>query len=345
MSNNRLELPELSLDGIPYSAICTFFVLSDCGCNPNGTDSCNPASGQCICKANVGGQFCDVCLAGFYNFSSSNSDGCEPCDCQFGASLQTNTCDITSGQCTCQRGFTGRDCSILMEGYYVPSLEILIEAEEQNISGNVVAGSNGPGGVNFTGSGFVLLDDDGDINIPISLPISLLPAITVPYCASLRYTQTVGGGSGCSLSTAFIGSFQLPTCQSYPSCSVSSSFLLTVSFDAELRPPIFLDSFVFRPQLNLIYGQTLDTSILVACAGSCIDEGLCSSSTASLDPSCEPLRVFASAGLYQGARCKFRHVVFFSLVQFENICINNASNTNVWQASLECHIYLVVLGT
>ena len=300
-------------------------MLSDCGCNPNGTDSCDPSSGQCVCKANVGGQFCDVCLAGFYNFSSSNSDGCEPCDCQFGASLQTDTCDITSGQCICQRGFTGSDCSILMEGYYVPSLEILIEAEEQNISGDVVAGSNVPGAVDFTGSGFVLLDDDdGNVDIPISLPISLLPAITVPYCASLRYTQTVGGdlsdtgvemsgsgSSGCSLSTAFIGSFQLPTCQSYPSCSISSNFLLNVSFDAEFRPPILLDSFVFRPQLNLIYGQTLNTSILAACAGSCIDEGLCSSSTASLDPSCEPLRVFASAGLYQGARCKFCDVTFF----------------------------------
>ena len=37
--------------------------------------------GQCECKTNVQTRTCDECKVGFFNLSSSNMEGCQPCDC------------------------------------------------------------------------------------------------------------------------------------------------------------------------------------------------------------------------------------------------------------------------
>ena len=49
-----------------------------CGCDPLGSlnASCDD-SGQCYCKAGVGGPRCDICLPGFYGFSENGCQGKE----------------------------------------------------------------------------------------------------------------------------------------------------------------------------------------------------------------------------------------------------------------------------
>ena len=37
-----------------------------CGCNKEGTESCNKETGQCVCKPNVAGTKCDMCKDDFY---------------------------------------------------------------------------------------------------------------------------------------------------------------------------------------------------------------------------------------------------------------------------------------
>ena len=46
-----------------------FFIFSDCDCNAQGSygNTCN-ANGECNCKANIVGNKCNACSAGFYNF-------------------------------------------------------------------------------------------------------------------------------------------------------------------------------------------------------------------------------------------------------------------------------------
>lgn len=36
-------------------------LLSECGCSPCGTESCDPHSGRCRCKPGVTGPLCDRC--------------------------------------------------------------------------------------------------------------------------------------------------------------------------------------------------------------------------------------------------------------------------------------------
>ena len=51
--------------------------ISECHCNTKGTllgTSCARLGGKCTCKAGVGGRDCDLCMAGFYNFTDA---GCE----------------------------------------------------------------------------------------------------------------------------------------------------------------------------------------------------------------------------------------------------------------------------
>ena len=62
-----------------------------CSCSPVGSLSlsCNPLTGQCLCKDNVQGHKCDQCMDGFYNFSM----GCLPCNCNVTGTEAGTTCD------------------------------------------------------------------------------------------------------------------------------------------------------------------------------------------------------------------------------------------------------------
>ena len=63
-------------------------VFPACDCEPEGTvddglcdgrtdEEEGTVAGQCHCKTYVGGQRCDRCLNGFWNFTLENPDGCQ----------------------------------------------------------------------------------------------------------------------------------------------------------------------------------------------------------------------------------------------------------------------------
>ncbi|KAK2150555.1 hypothetical protein LSH36_400g01021, partial [Paralvinella palmiformis] len=78
-----------------------------CKCNAMGTvnnsNICDKMTGDCICKANTEGPDCGQCKIGYYGLDYYNSDGCTPCDCDPGGSLDP-VCPAggpSAGQCDC----------------------------------------------------------------------------------------------------------------------------------------------------------------------------------------------------------------------------------------------------
>ena len=60
---------------------------------------------------------CDACQYGYYNLTSSDPLGCQPCNCNpFGSINQY--CDPDSGQCLCKDHIDGLQCDRCMDGYW-----------------------------------------------------------------------------------------------------------------------------------------------------------------------------------------------------------------------------------
>ncbi len=137
---------------------------------------CDTLSGECICKPNVIGSKCNSCMEGFYVRNSSSFDGCQPCDCNPGGSSSV-PCDMTSGQCFCQPGLTGRTCSDVIPGYFVPSIDYLLyEAEYAAGVPNVLITTSGDNGY------YQVVDQASNISIgPVIPPISGLYDIVIRY--------------------------------------------------------------------------------------------------------------------------------------------------------------------
>lgn len=54
-----------------------------------------------MCKKFVEGSLCDQCKPGFFNLSTANSDGCDPCSCHPAGSV-SGLCSSSDGQCDCK---------------------------------------------------------------------------------------------------------------------------------------------------------------------------------------------------------------------------------------------------
>lgn len=104
-------------------------VCIPCDCDPSGsldegicdskTDIVNGLeSGRCHCKSNVEGRRCDACKNGFWNFSESNPDGCQVCTCDTQGTVDNQGCNKDTGECTCKRYVTGRDCNQCISGFW-----------------------------------------------------------------------------------------------------------------------------------------------------------------------------------------------------------------------------------
>ncbi|XP_071844628.1 laminin subunit alpha-2-like isoform X3 [Apostichopus japonicus] len=100
----------------------------DCGCFTRGTidssDVCNTTTGQCPCKMATTNRECDLCLAGYFNLSAENPNGCTECGCDVGGSTSLE-CDRVTGECRCRRSVTGRQCSRASAESFVPTLHYI----------------------------------------------------------------------------------------------------------------------------------------------------------------------------------------------------------------------------
>ncbi|KAF5272841.1 hypothetical protein FQR65_LT00437 [Abscondita terminalis] len=104
-------------------------ICRPCDCDPHGsldggicdsiTDSGNGfEAGKCHCKTNVEGRRCDSCKNGFWNFTASNPHGCQACTCNTLGTIDNQGCNVYTGECTCKRYVTGRDCNQCLPEYW-----------------------------------------------------------------------------------------------------------------------------------------------------------------------------------------------------------------------------------
>ena len=89
---------------------------SPCDCDPTGSVDavCDQISATCTCKPGVTGDKCNMCVMGYFNFSS---EGCQLCDCSLLGS-ESNMCHPVSGQCPCLPGIGGLNCSECADGFH-----------------------------------------------------------------------------------------------------------------------------------------------------------------------------------------------------------------------------------
>ncbi|MEQ2196362.1 hypothetical protein XENOCAPTIV_020702, partial [Xenoophorus captivus] len=91
-----------------------------CQCNIHGSykGTCDPTTGQCSCKPGVGGQKCDRCEPGFWNFRAIVTEGMSGCtrkDCDPTGSVRDD-CEQMSGLCSCKTGVKGLKCNVCPDG-------------------------------------------------------------------------------------------------------------------------------------------------------------------------------------------------------------------------------------
>nr|XP_012215232.1 PREDICTED: laminin subunit beta-1 [Linepithema humile] len=75
-------------------------------------------SGRCHCKANIEGRRCDRCKNGFWNFDPDNPEGCQACTCNTLGTIDNQGCNTLTGECTCKRYVTARDCNQCLPEYW-----------------------------------------------------------------------------------------------------------------------------------------------------------------------------------------------------------------------------------
>lgn len=113
--------PERGIDD-PYSCkpcMCDLSgSLNDAKCDPYQDEENGLVAGQCHCKPLVEGQNCDRCKNGYFNLTTENPNGCEPCSCNTIGTTGNLGCDKDSGLCSCKRYVTGRACDQCLPGYY-----------------------------------------------------------------------------------------------------------------------------------------------------------------------------------------------------------------------------------
>ncbi|XP_011162425.1 laminin subunit beta-1 isoform X1 [Solenopsis invicta] len=92
--------------------------LDDGICDSRTDPLSGDESGRCHCKANVDGRRCDRCKNGFWNFDPDNPEGCQACTCNTLGTIDNQGCNVVTGECTCKRYVTARDCNQCLPEYW-----------------------------------------------------------------------------------------------------------------------------------------------------------------------------------------------------------------------------------
>ena len=65
-----------------------------------------------MCKEGFGGERCDQCLPGFYDFPN-----CFSCECSDVGSV-SEICDVRTGECNCKSNYGDRQCDKCQSSFY-----------------------------------------------------------------------------------------------------------------------------------------------------------------------------------------------------------------------------------
>ena len=101
---------------IPKTADCLKCNCSGAGVLDGTCDGDN--NGQCTCKKNVEGYYCDRCKSGSFGLDANNPDGCTPCACdQSGSVVGLAECS-EEAICACKALTSSQNCADCMLGTY-----------------------------------------------------------------------------------------------------------------------------------------------------------------------------------------------------------------------------------
>lgn len=92
--------------------------IDDAICDSHTDVPAGLLAGRCHCKTNVDGLKCDHCKAGYWNFTADNPEGCQACTCHLLGTLNNAGCNVLTGECSCKRFVTGRDCNQCLPQHY-----------------------------------------------------------------------------------------------------------------------------------------------------------------------------------------------------------------------------------
>ncbi|CAL1296819.1 unnamed protein product [Larinioides sclopetarius] len=83
------------------------------------SDTCVPDAVDYVCvncQPGYAGRHCEKCDVGFYGDLSQEDGQCSPCNCNpYGS--RGRECDARTGQCQCNEGVGGRDCTVCSHGF------------------------------------------------------------------------------------------------------------------------------------------------------------------------------------------------------------------------------------
>lgn len=107
-------------DGTTNEGLCDGFTdecVATGECDP-ATDDMIYMAGKCHCKTFIDGPRCDRCMDGYWNMTVENVDGCQQCTCDTLGTVDNQGCHKETGECTCKRFVTGRDCDQCLPQHY-----------------------------------------------------------------------------------------------------------------------------------------------------------------------------------------------------------------------------------
>ncbi|RUS88037.1 hypothetical protein EGW08_004203 [Elysia chlorotica] len=186
-----------------------------CECYTPGTvgasEMCTPdALGQCTCKVNVKGRACNECKDGFYGLSGDDVNGCKPCGCDVGGSVN-QICNKLSGQCLCRsNNIVGRTCNSVKGQFYYPGAHSIATEFEDGIG--EVQWKRDERYAGFSGTGYVVLSSGDQISSLVYVPEDT--SLSLNFTSILFYSGDVGGAVNITVGgqAGYVLDMTLPPC-------------------------------------------------------------------------------------------------------------------------------------